>query len=302
MFLQPARPWGQGWCWAPGPRPPSRRWPRQPRAASAGCSCTCTRTGRWRSRWCGGRRAPATKGSSSPWTPPTSAGASPTCATSSSSPRTSGTSAASVGLCRGCGGRSLSWAPILWSCASGWVLPWVTTKLSWLSLHTVKEAVPGNVRLQPAEVRNMGHFFMHVAMCSWLSSNLSLAQPGVTCSVELGSSSRNGWKGSERGLDFVGQNSLLKDVLVPSVLSYDTALGPGPCCYWLQNLFSNNFNSFTQIQKHVGISLSKFSMRAIFTLKCVLGHFLCLRISGVMIDFSTNSSSSPLQGQWGLQF
>lgn len=110
------------------------------------------------------------------------------------------------------------------------------------------------------------------------------------------------WLGSERGLDFVGQNSPPKDVMVSSVLSYDTVLSPGPYCYWLQSPFLSNFNpSFTQIQKHVGISLSKFSMRAIFTPRCVLGHFLCLRISDIMIDFSTSSSCSPLQSQWGLQ-
>lgn len=114
---------------------------------------------------------------------------------------------------------------------------------------------------------------------------------------------RQNWLGSERGLDLVGQNSLPKDVMLPSVFSYDTALGPGPCCYWLQSPFSSNCNSsFTPIQKHVGISLIKFSMRKFFTPQCVLGHFMYLRICGIMIDFSTKSSSSLLQGRWGIQF
>lgn len=88
------------------------------------------------------------------------------------------------------------------------------------------------------------------------------------------------------------------------MLSYDTALGPGLCCYQPWGSFPSDFNSsFPQIHKHMGISLFKFSMRVISIPVCVLGHFLYLRsICSLMIDFSTNSSSSPLQGRWRVSF
>lgn len=58
------------------------------------------------------------------------------------------------------------------------------------------------------------------------------------------------------------------------VLSYDTALGPRPRYYQPRSPFPSNFNSsFTQIQKHTGISLSKFSMRVNFSLRVCFGTF-----------------------------
>lgn len=90
VFLQPARQWGQGWCWAPGPPLPLKKWLKQLQLAFTGCSFMCTRTGRLPNPSWSVQREQATKGSSWQWTRHSSAGASMTCATSSSFLPTSG--------------------------------------------------------------------------------------------------------------------------------------------------------------------------------------------------------------------
>ncbi|XP_041273073.1 hydroxyacid oxidase 1 isoform X1 [Onychostruthus taczanowskii] len=196
----------------------------------------------------------------------------------------------------GCCGRGRRWGTALGSSAvSAGLASALGGNKAFLALCKL-----GKVQGEAAEVRDVGCCCVLVSMGSWLSSNLSWAEP--CCDVELG---------SKRGLDFVAKTAFQK-MLWFLLLSHDCSgsravLLPTaePLFEQLQLFFYSNtemhgyqsFSSFTPIQKHIGISLPKFCVKATVTPQCVLGCFLCLRICDIMIDFSTNSIPSPLQGQ-----